>query len=396
MKFLIVTPRIPYPPFRGDKLKIFNIAKILSRNNYVKIITFHRNHKDLELLPELEKNNIRIETIFLSIFSSIFNVIKVLFSSTPFQVAYYKSPEMSSKLQDLIEKEKFDVVYFHLIRSAQYLQPIKKSNAVKVIDFTDAVSLYLKRYSEVLRNPFKKLVVKNELSRIEKYESVAQGFNTLFVCSEIDRKTLLDRGVSNNIRILNNGIDLKYFTPDDVAYQKHRIIFTGNMPYFANYDAVLHFAKDIFPLVLQQEPESKFYIVGQKPPAKIRNLERENIIVTGFVPDIKREYLLSEVNVAPIRFGAGTLNKILESIALGVPVVATSLSVAGMQDELKKIIYIADSPAEFAEKIIYIFKNPHIRSGLMEEGRNTISRLLGWEQIVQDFENYIKEKIVSE
>lgn len=396
MKFLIVTPRIPYPPFRGDKLKIFNIVKILSKKHDVKIITFHRSKKDLDLLSELKKNNIKIETVYLSLFRSVINLVKALFSSLPFQVAFYQSSDMSSRLVKLTETEKFDVVYFHLIRSAQYLAPIKESESLKVIDFTDAVSLYLRRSAEILRNPFMKIMIKNELARIEKYERIAQNFDSLFVCSEIDRKALSDRGVSNNIRILNNGIDVELFTPDDTVYQKHRIVFTGNMPYFANYDAVLHFAKEIFPLVLQKEPDTKFFIVGQNPPPRIRNLQSENVIVTGFVPDIKKEYLLSEVNIAPIRFGAGTLNKILESIALGVPVVATSLSAGGMQEELKKLIFIADTPAEFAEKIIYIFRNPKIREKLKVEGRETIGRLLAWERIVEEFESYLKEKVISE
>ncbi len=165
------------------------------------------------------------------------------------------------------------------------------------------------------------------------------------------------------------------------------------MPYYANYDAAIYFSKEIFPLILKKEPEAEFYIVGQKPPLKIKKLSSKNIFITGFVKDIKEEYLKSAVNVAPMRFGAGTLNKVIESIALGIPVVATELAVLGLPEELNKYIFIAKNSEEFAEKIIYIFNNSSIRDDLMEEGKKVIRDLLSWDKIVKDFEIYLKEQL---
>ncbi|HSP89127.1 MAG TPA: glycosyltransferase, partial [Ignavibacteriaceae bacterium] len=314
MKILIITPRIPYPPYRGDKLKIYNLSKHLSQNNSVKIVTFLRNKEQLEDLENFKKSGIQIETIKLPVWESILKAFLNLFSKIPFQVAWFSSEKMKNKIDEEISKNNYDVIYFHLIRSAQYLNS-QKGKSLKVIDFTDAVSLYLNRFAEIEKNPLKKLLIKIEEKRIKHYENIAEKFNCVFICSEIDRDYLLNRGIKANIKIFNNGIDVEYFNSDVIDFEKNRIIFTGNMPYYANYDAAIYFSKEIFPLILEKKPDSKFYIVGQKPSKKIKALASKNIVVTGFVPDIKEEYLKSAVNVAPMRFGAGTLNKVIESIA---------------------------------------------------------------------------------
>lgn len=393
MKILIITPRIPYPPFRGDKLKIYNLAKNLSVNNSVKILTFLRSSRQLKDLKSFKKYGIEIEAVKLSVFESFFKVFISLFTEFPFQAAWFQSSRMKKKIEKIAVDGSVDVMYFHLIRSAQYFPGENFSKPVKVIDFTDAVSLYLKRFAEIERNPLKKFFVKVEQKRIERYEKVAERFHTLFICSEVDKEYLVKSGLKANIKILSNGIDVGYFKSERKQYNRNRIIFTGNMPYYANYDAAIYFTKEIFPLILEKVPGAEFFIVGQKPPRRIKSLQSKNVFVTGFVPDIKSEYLNSAVNVAPMRFGAGTLNKVIESIALGVPVVATPMAVGGLPEELNKYIFIADNPVNFADAVVKIINNPSIRGDLMEEGKTVIKNMLSWEKIVADFESYLLSEI---
>lgn len=396
MNILIITPRIPYPPFRGDKLKVYNISKQLSKKNTVTILTFYRNKKQLINTIQLKKSGINVEAIRLTIIESLFRTFISVFTDLPFQVAWFKSDKMKKRVEDKIRKGNFDIVYYHLIRSSQYLfNADNNSKPVNILDFTDAVSLYLFRFGTVEKNPLKRFLVNIERKRIEKYEKIAERFHTLFICSEIDRDFLLDKGIKANIKLLKNGIDTSYFKSEKIEYEKNRIIFTGNMPYFANYDAAIYFTKEIFPLILKRIPEANFYIVGQKPPRKIFNLQSENVIVTGFVQDIRREYLRSAVNVAPMRFGAGTLNKIIESIILGVPVVATPIAIEGLPSELKKYIFVSNDINSFADQVCEIMHNPAIREELMEEGKKVIEKLLSWEKLVKEFENYLQESIAD-
>ncbi|MDP2364180.1 MAG: glycosyltransferase [Ignavibacteria bacterium] len=390
---MIITPRIPYPPYRGDKLKIFNLSKILTKSNDVHIVTFYRNSKDKELIKPLEELGIKVSLVRLTLFESILNALISIFQEIPFQVAWYKSKKMTKTVNNLLKTDKFDVVYHHLIRSAQYLSNIQSNYLLNVIDFTDAVSLYLSRMIEQEKNIIKKIFIKSEFKRITKYEKIAEKFDTLFICSEIDKKFLMEKRIKLDIQILNNGIDTDYFFGSELEFDHNRIIFTGNMPYYANSDAAIYFANEIFPLILKKDNSIKFYIVGQQPPLRVKNLASENIIVTGFVKDIKGEYLKSAVTVAPMRFGAGTLNKVIESIALGVPVVTTSMAVAGLPKELEKYVRIAESPDDFAVSVQEILEDKKFRTEVMVEGKEIIRHLLSWDHIVCDFEKYLRIKL---
>jgi glycosyltransferase involved in cell wall biosynthesis len=159
------------------------------------------------------------------------------------------------------------------------------------------------------------------------------------------------------------------------------------MPYYANYDAAIYFSKEILPLVLKEVPNAMFYIVGQDPPLRVRSLACDNIIVTGFVKDIKLEYLKSNINVAPMRFGAGTLNKIIESLVLGVPVISTPIAVEGFPEEIKKFIIVASGSGEIADSVIRYLKEPELRQQFMEKDKSIIKEMLSWENIVKQFEN---------
>ncbi len=393
MKILIITPRIPYPPFRGDKLKIYNLSKILKNNNNVHILTFLAKSSEEADLESLKEENFSIEVIKQFKYSSLINLIRSFFTSTPFQVSYYYSKKMRNKITELTSKDKYDVVYFHLINNAQYYEAVKNKHTLRVIDFTDATSLYLTRYLEFLKNPFRRLFFTIELKKILKYEQIVKKFDTLFVCSSVDRQFLIKRNVHDNIQLLLNGFDLDTFKFEKIKKEKGRIVFVGNMTYFPNIDAVVYFSKEIFPLILNKIPEAKLYIVGQNPTQEVLDLQSDNIVITGFVKDLKKEYLVSEVNIAPIRFGSGTLNKIIEAVALGIPIVATSLATQGFPPELKKYLHIKDQPKEIAEEIISILNEDTKIENKLIEGREVISKMLNWGKIVEDLENYLRKRI---
>lgn len=373
---------------------MFNIATQLNKNNSVTIVTLLRNNKQLKEIEELEKLNFKVHYIKISLIESLLDVLKAIFTSTPFQIAFYKSERMQKKILELSTSGNYDVVYYHLVRSAQYFSESNyKSGLLNVIDFTDAISLYLNRFYEIENNPLKKILLGIEKKRVEKYEYIAEKFHSVFICSEIDREYLKQKGIKANIKIVRNGINLDYFKPYDINFEKNRIIFTGNMPYYANYDAAIYFAKEIFPLVLKEVPEAKFYIVGQNPPFRIRSLARDNIIVTGFVKDIREEYLKSVVNVAPMRFGAGTSNKINESLILGVPVIATPLAVEGFPPEIREMIHVASAPKEFADKVVRFLKNPNLRKEFENIDKSQIKNLLNTESIVKELEIFLKNEL---
>lgn len=391
MKILIITTQIPFPPYRGDKLKIYNISKQLMLNNEVMILTLYRHKSDMEYVAELKKRGINIEVIYHPTYKLVLNSFRSFLNKYPLQVSCFYSSKLKKKISEHLSKYEYDVVYYHLINTVQFYTQIKGKQSLNVIDFTDCMSLYLTRYIKFIKNPFIKIVYKFELKKMLEYESKARLFDILFICSPQDKKFLEDRYIHNNIQLLLNGCDVDEFKKTNIEKEKGRIIFSGNISYFPNKDAIIYFVKEIFPIIIQEVPYAKFYVVGQNPPEEIKKLSTNNVIVTGFVKDIKKEYLLSEVNIAPIRVATGTPNKIIEALILGIPTVATSISAGGFIDDIKKFTYIADTPKEFATKIISILKKGSDYN--MELASDIVKKKLSWNTIVSHFEKVLLENL---
>jgi len=390
MKILLLTPRLPYPPFRGDKLKIFNLLKRLAQEHSIHLVSFIEKKSELEYLQYLTPYCAAIDVVPLRRWQSYCKCFLGLFSRLPLQVHYFKSRRMRRLLSEICQQRHFDVIHTHLIRMAPYTAALR--HTAKVLDLTDAVSLYLQRYLAREKNPVMKFLLKLELRRVSRYESVIEQFNACFVCSEPDREQLRQAAPEADIRLIPNGVDLAYFSGNEpVAYEPNRIVFTGNLTYHPNIDGIFYFVNEILPLIKKEIPAAKFYIVGQSPSAKIRALAGDDVIVTGFVEDIKQYYLSSAVAVSPIRFGAGTLNKILEPLALGVPVVATSMGIEGLDLTIGKDILVADRPHAFAKHVVHLLKDAEFRDRLGNAGMAMVRRLYNWDTIVSLLDKIYRE-----
>ena len=357
MKILFLTSRLPYPPHQGDKLRNWHFLQYLSREHEIHLLSFYSHEAEKQYLPTLKEVCTSVTLIKLPFAQSLINCMKAVFGRIPFQVAFYQSLRMQTQVELAIEHIKPDIIHSHLMRMAPYV--IKFENHPKVLDLTDAVSLYLSRFKQISKNPLLRFIIGKELKRVLEYENIITKFHSTLICSTVDRRILRERYQEARIDLINNSIENnKSFYGRTIKRDPHRIIFMGNMSYPPNSDAVRYFVQDIFPSILKGIPDAKFYIVGKNPKRSIRSLCSKNIIVTGFVDNIEKEYLASSVIVSPVRFGSGALTKVLEPLMLGVPVVSTSVGVEGLQLENGKEIFITDDPAQFAKHVINLIRDP--------------------------------------
>jgi sugar transferase (PEP-CTERM/EpsH1 system associated) len=372
MKILFLTSRLPYPPHRGDKLHIFNVIKQLSRQGHeINLISFIASRKEEQNVKGLMEFCSSVKTIVQRPTTSLAKCLLGLFSALPFQVLYFSSRKMSRTVSRELAANKYDLIHVHLIRMAQYGDEMAEPK--RVLDLTDAGSLYLERFLKSTKNPFMRLFLKIELGRLKRYERILDRFDVSLVCSEVDAGVLHVRSPRANIDLLYNGIDLEYFSVNGAAHpDPGRIIYAGNMSYYPNIDGALFLINEIFPKIKRSITYAKLYIVGQNPPPSLRRLGSDDIIVTGFVPDVRVQYLQSVVAVAPIRFGAGTLYKILEPMALGIPVVATSVAAEGLAILDGKDVLIADSADGFAESVIRVLNDSKLQISLGSSGQSIV------------------------
>jgi sugar transferase (PEP-CTERM/EpsH1 system associated) len=392
MRILFVTSRVPYPPFRGDKLKIFNLIRNISQHHEVRLVTFYGNEADTANLPPLKQYCASVRGVRHPLWKSLAGGAGGIVSANPIQVEWYRSRAMTEALAEEMSSTSFDVVHTHLIRLAQYTRGWNQ--IPRVLDLTDAVSLYLHRFMETERNPVKRLGLRVERDRMRAYEQVLREFDCSLVCSETDRTELRRNVPGARIELLENGVDLEYFAPaPDVVPRPRSVIFTGNMSYFPNEDAARYFVSSIWPRIRREVPDVTLSIVGQNPPSSVRSLAGPGIVVTGTVPDIRAQYVRHAIAVSPVRYGAGTLNKVLEPMALGIPVVASGIGMAGIPLNAGEHYLLGETQDAFADAVVRLLKNPGMASDIGSNAMNFVRANYGWVTIAGRLAGYYEEVV---
>ncbi len=389
MKILFAANRFPYPPFRGDKLKIYNLAKRLCKNHELHLLTFLEERSDLDHLPALDGIFKHIHLVTHPKLKSYVNVLKGLLGKTPLQVSYFASSKMSRKVDTLLAQEQYDAVHVQHLRMAQYFA--KHKEVPRILDLPDAYSLYWKRRIDATTG-IKQRFNTMEFKRVKAYEPILNQFNKTLVCSREDKSWLETQQHIHNVDILPNGVDTStYFSTEHNYANNKTILFTGNMDYAPNVDAVQYFAKEIFPLILEQHPNVQFVIAGQRPVDAVKALASSKIIITGFVKDLKEWYQEAAIVVAPLRFGAGTQNKVLEAMAMAVPVVSMNIGFQGLNIDSGEGVILAMDALPFANACNQLLSNQGLRKEVGEAGKQVILSQFDWDVVAQKLEAYLAD-----
>jgi sugar transferase (PEP-CTERM/EpsH1 system associated) len=389
LKILFIANRFPYPPYRGDKLKIYNLASVLSQKHEIHLITFSEQKSDYSHLDKVSHIFSKIMIIDLPKWRSLFNVAIGMFGSKPLQVNYFRSSRFRRELADMLSANTYDAIHVQHLRMAQYA--IEYKNFYRILDLPDAFSLYWQRRKEVKRNIFEKLLDDIESARVLKYEAlIFDEFNLNLVCSSEDLAFLQRTHSTGHIALLPNGVDTGKFRPMDHDYShNHTLLFTGNMDYAPNVDGVLYFASEVFPLIRKRFPEVRFIIAGQRPIDKVKALDNgKDIIVTGFIPDLSEMYNQASVVVAPLRFGAGTQNKVLEAMAMGIPVVCSHIGFAGLGIADGEGAFMRTEKQAFADQVCVLLADRELRENTGRKGTEVVSTKFSWETIAHTLETY--------
>jgi GT2 family glycosyltransferase/glycosyltransferase involved in cell wall biosynthesis len=197
------------------------------------------------------------------------------------------------------------------------------------------------------------------------YDLVRQSDET-WVTSSVEQKLLQEKWPEKSIQLVSNIVDIRgSSTPFEL---RRDFLFIGGFQHTPNTDAVLFFLKEIYPIVKERLREAKFYIIGDKPPPAVVALADENVVITGLQRDVRPFFESVRLSVAPLRFGAGVKGKINQSMAWGVPVVATSVAVEGMDLTSGEDVLVADEPEEFARALVTLYESPDLWNRLSQNG----------------------------
>ena len=387
MKIVIITPRVPEILDKGDKLRIFYQIKYLSISHEIHLISLSSNRKE-KLNTELEKYVTSFHLIITSKKKRILNLIYYsITKKLPLQVSYYYCQNNKEKINQIITNLKPDYIYSQLIRTAEY---IKDRNEKKIIDFMDCFSLGLKRRSK-RSNILIKSIVLFEYKRVKKYESnIFDFFQKHSIISEFDQKHI-NHKQNKKIRIIKNGIDTTYFKRKKNKYEKNTIIFVGNMSYKPNVIAAKFICKKILPLVEKEIKNTKVIIAGSNPSQEVKSLSKisKNIIITGFMEDIREAYEKGTVFIAPMFIGSGLQNKLLEAMSMKIPCITTEIANRSLNATKNEII-IASDEHQFAKSCIKLFNKKEEFLNIIENGHKFVKSKFNWEESTNKINKILK------
>jgi sugar transferase (PEP-CTERM/EpsH1 system associated) len=358
------------------------------------LLTFAQKEEEFQYKEELEKIFKEVHLIYLPKWRSALNCVAGLWSRKPLQVLYFQSRSLENKLTELLARHQFDAVHVQHLRMSPYLADEK--NVPRILDLPDAFSLYWERRSMVPRGFARKIFETIEQGRVLKYESIIDSYDLSLVCSQEDLEYIVHTHATSNIKLLPNGVDMTTFYSQAHNYaQNNTILFTGNMDYSPNVDAVIYFTKEILPAIREQFPSLHFIIAGQRPVKAVTALAADpNITVTGFVKDLAAMYNSASVVVAPLRFGAGTQNKVLEAMAMGVPVVCSNIGFAGLGIASGEGAIMQTDPGKFANAVIELLNSEDLRKSVGTLGTDNARKRFDWDVISGMLDAYFKD-IVS-
>jgi glycosyltransferase involved in cell wall biosynthesis len=237
-----------------------------------------------------------------------------------------------------------------------------------VVDLHDSPSLLYGRLLAMERRLSKKLPLYLETRSIAGWErSLGDACDLIITNSPVDEAMVRRVARSSRTLTIPNGVDTEYFAPGADEPARNTLVFTGVMNYGPNEDAVVHFCEQIFPLIRRARPDVEFWAVGSDPSARVRGLARQSgVHVTGKVDDVRPYVRSAAVFVCPLRTGAGMKNKILAAMAMRRPVVATSLSLEGIEARPDEHVVKADGPEDFAAQVVRVLQDPRLAQRLAD------------------------------
>lgn len=384
MRILIITDSLPYPPNSGDKIRTYNLLRRISDHHEVWLACL-LDGADYHLsLAHLEEFCRGVEVAVIRAQHPLVHLPGLIWYALvgrPLELKFVHSEELARKIHRLVLKEKFDIIQIEHSFMAMYLDAIPQmSESKSILTFHNVT---WKQFDTIFRYE-RRLILKIRhwifSKMMRKWEpNFAQRFNRCITVSEVDKELLKNTNPSLHIDIVPNGVDVKDYQLLPRQFNSRTLLFIGKMSYLPCIDAALYFYEEILPLIRLAVDNVDFWIVGRDPTPEILKLHGSNAThVSGYVDDVVPYYKNSAICVVPLRAGGGTRLKILEAMALGRPVVSSTIGCEGLDVTDGKNILIADSPGQFAAETVKLLTDRVLYQNIVNEARKLVETHYDW------------------
>src|SRR6267143_1853636 len=384
---LFLAHRIPYPPDKGDKIRSFHLLQQLARRYRVHVGTFIDDKRDWSHVEQVKK--MCGETCFVALHATRARLrsLTALATGEPLTLRYFRSARLARWVDDTLRSRRIERALIFSSAMAQYVERAAADRLRRVLDFVDLDSDKWRQYSQRKRGPARWLYRREAEILFEVERRYAAAFDASLFVSEAEARLFTAQApeAATRVSVVENGVDTEYFSPqraypNPYAADEAVLVFTGAMDYWANVDAVAWFAREVFPQVLSNFPQARFYIVGTRPTRAVRDLARlPGIRVTGAVPDTRPYLAHARAAVAPLRIARGVQNKVLEAMAMACPVVASRQAADGIRSCAELLEWSTDAPETAARLLLKLLREP-APTALGEALRAHVSRHYSWHE----------------
>jgi sugar transferase (PEP-CTERM/EpsH1 system associated) len=386
VRVLFLSQRVPFPPDRGDRIPTSWIVRWLARRHQVTCIAFAQGEDDLEGARALEAQGIPTVAIPVNTTIARLRSIPLLLGTRPLTLGLLGSRALQREVDRRIASS--DLAFAFSSSMGAFLLPHHR--VARIMHFADLDSDKWRQYASYTHPPMS-WIFRREWRTLERFErTVGRTFDASLFCTRLEQEQFRERVPEADSSVLPNGVDLDYFRPCRDEAGSSDLVFTGVMDYFPNVDACQYFAQEVLPRVRVRHPDARFTIVGSRPSPAIRRLSAiAGVTVTGRVPDTRPYLRRAAVFVAPLRIARGVQNKVLEAMAMGLPVVATRAATQGIEGTPDGTYLVADSADAQAEAIGRLLTDPTRARALGEAGRRFVEAHHRWDSCLSRLDHVI-------
>ena len=382
-ELLFISHRIPYPPDKGEKIRGWNLLGHLAQSYNIYLGCLIDSPADWRHLPVLRSRCAEVAAFGIDRRRQKLSALLRARPGRPLMLDYYRHGGLQRWLDDLLARRRMDVLYIYSTAMAPYA--LHHRAGLRVLDMQDIDSEKWSAYATESGWPMR-LVWAREGRTLLAYERrAAAACDRTLLVTEAEARRFMTLAPESAARIdwLEMGVDLETFRPGlalpdpYAALPGPNLVFTGNMDYRPNADAVIWFAHDVLPLLQARHAGLCLHVVGANPgPAVQRLAGRPGVHVTGRVADVRPYLAHAALAVAPLRIARGVQNKVLEAMAMGRPVVASPQAFEGIDARPGRDLLVADGVAATVQAVLEVLQGRH--PGLPEAARAAVQTRYAW------------------
>jgi glycosyltransferase involved in cell wall biosynthesis len=394
----MVSSDLNFPPIYGGRIRRYNLMKQLSKDHQLSLLCFTETEEDIKNVEAIKPYCQKVITIPKAVNSKmnlkehITRFILRYILQCPPVLLSYRSGEMKSRLYTLLKDNSFDVILFEYWYMGQYIEHYM--DQLIVLDEVDVEFTRWKRLIGIEKGLLSKLRAFYLYQRVKRFElKMVEKCDLLLTVTPNDRDTIKNFLPNADIVVIPTCVDISYFHPSERVTEGKNLIFVGSLGHLPNVDGILYFCRDVFPYLLNESPDTHLFIVGVYPPPEVLQLKGKNITVTGYVEDIRPYIYQSQVFIAPLRFGSGIKGKILEAMAMGIPVVTSSIGIEGIDCVANRDLIVAEGSRQMAEEILNLLKSLSQRKLLRENALSLVREKYQWEPAIFHLEEALQHRL---